>query len=396
MSRRIAVTGIGMVSAIGNDVPGHLDSLKQGRTGISQLENFPSRYAGKIPVGEIKINTLILSKELGLNNKGLTRTTLLAMKALREAVVYAALTPEIIASKETAIINANTVGGMCLTDEMYADSRPETPPSPYIPSYSFAATAVFFQEFYGCKGIINTINTACSSSANSIMYGARLMKAGLAKRAIVGGSDSMAKFTINGFNALRILSNEPCRPFDANRNGLNLGEGAAYLVLEWEDDAKGKPIYGYVAGYGNTNDSHHASALSSEGFGPSLAMQMALDSASIPAKEINYINAHGTATENNDLVESVAMKKVFGEVPPFNSSKCLTGHTLGAAGALEACISLLCLKEQHIFPATGFSQTIPETELFPEIKLTGIPLRYIMSNSFGFGGNCSSLLFSKS
>lgn len=396
MSRKIVVTGIGMVSAIGNDVQGHLDSLMQGKSGITQLENFPSRYAGKIPVGEIKISNADLVNELGTCQPELTRTSLLALKAFKESINYAGLSAAQISSKDTAIINANTVGGMCLTDEMYADSKIENPPSVFIPSYSFAATAIFFQEYYKARGIINTINTACSSSANAIMYGARLMKAGRAKRAIVGGSDSMAKFTINGFNALRILSADPCRPFDAQRNGLNLGEGAAYLVMEWEEDAKGKEVFGEVSGYGNTNDSYHASALSPDGAGPALAMQKALEQARLSADEIEYINAHGTATENNDLVESIAMKKIFSKVPAFNSTKCLTGHTLGAAGALEACISLLSLKTQKIFPATGFAESIPETSLHPVTALTKTRLGHIMSNSFGFGGNCTSLIFSKS
>lgn len=395
MSRRIAVTGIGMFSAIGNDVHGHLNSLTRGSSGISQLENFSSRYAGKIPVGEIKISSDSLKKESGLQKSGITRTTLLAMKALKEAISSASLPPEKISDCQTAIINANTVGGMCLTDEMYADSKPETPPSPYLSAYSFAATAVFIQEYYSAKGIINTINTACSSSANSIMYGARLMKAGRARRAIVGGSDSLGKFTINGFNSLRILSPNPCCPFDAYRNGLNLGEGAAYLILEWEEDAKGKNIYGYVSGYGNASDSYHASSLSPEAFGPGLAMQTALEKSGLLPGNIDYINAHGTATENNDLVESMAMKNVFTLVPPFNSTKCLTGHTLGAAGALEACISLISLKEQKIFPAINFTTPISETGLLPVTRLTRSSLNHVMSNSFGFGGNCSSLIFSK-
>lgn len=395
MSRKIAVTGIGMFSAIGNDVHSHLESLMQGKSGISQLENFKTKYAGKIPVGEIKISSQSLYQQLDLNTPGITRTTLLALKAFKEAIASAGLSNALISSPDTAIINANTVGGMCLTDEMYADSKPGTPASAYLASYSFAATAVFLQEYYRAKGIINTINTACSSSANSIMYAARLMKAGKINRAIAGGSDSLAKFTVNGFNALRILSANPCRPFDVNRSGLNLGEGAAYLALEWEDDAKGKKIYGYLAGFGNANDSFHASSLSPEGYGPQLSMQTALEHSGLSSNQIDYINAHGTATENNDLVESIAMKKIFGKVPSFNSTKCLTGHTLGAAGALEACVSLLSLQEQKIFPATGFSKPISETNLVPVTRLTEMRLNHVMSNSFGFGGNCSSLIFSK-
>ena len=392
---RIAVTGIGMFSAIGNDVHEHLVSLNQGRSGIGRLENFQTRYAEIRPVGEIKMANEDIKECLKLKEMGITRTTLIAMKAFLEATSMASLDNELISGRDTAIINANTVGGMCLTDEMYAESKPENPPSPYISSYSYAATGIFFQKYFAAKGIINTINTACSSSANSIMFGARLMKAGIARRAIVGGSDSLAKLTINGFNALHILSAEPSRPFDAERCGLNLGEAGAYLVLEWEKDARDKKIYGYLSGYANTNDSFHASSLSPDGRGPKLAMERALKRAELPAEKIDYINAHGTATENNDLVESVAMKNIFERVPPFNSTKCLTGHTLGAAGSLEAAISLLAMHNQTIFPAVNYANPIPETMLVPVTENTATTISHVMSNSFGFGGNCSSLIFSK-
>lgn len=392
---RIAVTGIGMFSAIGNDVHEHLVSLNLGKSGISKLENFGTKYAAIRPVGEIKKTTEEIKSSLHLAEDGITRTTLIALKAFLEATSDASIHNNLIGSADTAIINANTVGGMCLTDEMYAESKPENPPSAYVSSYSYAATGIFFQKYFNSKGIINTINTACSSSANAIMFGARLMKAGIVKRAIVGGSDSLAKLTINGFNALHILSAEPCRPFDANRCGLNLGEGGAYLVLEWEEDARDKKIYGYLSGYANTNDSFHASSLSPEGIGPKLSMERALKRANLSPDKIDYINAHGTATENNDLVESVAMKNIFGVVPCFNSTKCLTGHTLGAAGALEAAISLLSLHNQTIFPAVNYSNPIPETMLIPTIEKTSRMIHHVMSNSFGFGGNCSTLIFSK-
>jgi len=396
LSRRIAVTGLGMISAIGRDVQQHLLSLKNGNSGISTLENFFTRYSGSRPVGEIKITNSELEEELNPGESGVTRTSLLALKACKEAIASSGLNDDQISSEDTAIINANTVGGMCLTDEMYADSLANKPSSPFISSYSFAATTVFLQHYFKSRGIVDTINTACSSSANAIIFGARLMKAGKAKRAIVGGSDALARFTINGFNALHILSSAPCRPFDSKRTGLNLGEAGAFLVLEWEDDAKDKEIFGYLSGYANTNDSYHASALSDEGKGPTLSMQRAIASAGIASKDIDYINAHGTATENNDLVESVSMKNIFSEVPPFNSTKGLTGHTLGAAGALEAGISLLSLNEQAIFPGVNFESPIPETMLVPTTVYTPANLNYIMSNSFGFGGNCSSLIFSTS
>ena len=244
-------------------------------------------------------------------------------------------------------------------------------------------------------GPVNTINTACSSSANAIMYGARLIRSGKVKRAIVGGVDSLAKFTINGFNSLHILSNEICTPFDEGRKGLNLGEAAAFLVLEKESDVSGKKIYAALSGYSNANDSFHASSLSDDGIGPYKVMSEALTAAKLDPSKIDFINAHGTATENNDLVESTAMLRLFGKVPAFASTKGNIGHTLGAAGAIEAVYCILNLAEQELYPALHFKNPIPGTGLIPVQSYKKTALTHIMSNSFGFGGNCSSLIFSK-
>jgi 3-oxoacyl-(acyl-carrier-protein) synthase len=173
------------------------------------------------------------------------------------------------------------------------------------------------------------------------MLGARLIKSGRARRAIVGGVDSLAKYTVNGFNSLKILSDAPCKPFDEDRDGLNLGEGAAYLVLEAENVVGDKKIYAEVAGYGNANDAHHPSAMSDEATGAIRSMREAVESAGIGFDLIGYINAHGTGTQNNDGVELTGMAALFEKIPPFNSTKSYTGHTLGAAGAIEAVYSIL-------------------------------------------------------
>jgi len=255
---------------------------------------------------------------------------------------------------------------------------------------------MYLQDRYTMQGFATTINTACSSSANAIQFGARLVRNGRARRAIVGGTDSLAKFTINGFNALQILSTGNCRPFDRDRSGLNLGEGAAFLVLEGEDAlASGKKIYAELTGYCNTNDAFHPSALSAEGDGPFLAMKGALLSAGLNARQIDFINTHGTATENNDQAESRAMVRLFGEPPPFTSTKSYTGHTLGAAGAIEAVYSALSLQHQEMYASLNFEQPIPGIGLRPVRAYRAYPLQHVMSNSFGFGGNCTSLIFSK-
>ena len=392
---RIVVTGMGVISAIGSTVEENRRSLIAGKCGITNLENFPSRFAGVMPFGEIKIATDTLKEQLHAHEHGATRTMLLSLHAFNEAIADSKLSADEISAADTAFISGNTVGGMCLTDELYADTRSKENGSEYLTSYDSASVAIYVQERYKMNGIINTFNTACSSSANAIMYGAKLIQNGFAKRAIVGGADTLAKFTINGFNALRILSDETCRPFDKDRKGLNLGEGAAYLVLEKEEDAAGKKIYAIVAGYGNANDAFHPSSLSAEGAGPVAAMQQALKKANINAGEIGFINAHGTATENNDEVESAAMKNVFDLVPAFASTKGNTGHTLGAAGAIEAVYSILSLTQQEIYPALHFEHAIDATGLVPVDAYRKISLQHVMSNSFGFGGNCTSLIFSK-
>ncbi|MES2775869.1 MAG: beta-ketoacyl-[acyl-carrier-protein] synthase family protein [Bacteroidota bacterium] len=392
---RIVVTGMGVISAIGNTVAENRTSLTEGRSGISRLESFPSKFAGMVPVGEIKMTTEALQQHLAAYEPGVTRTSLLALHAMKDAIADSQLTAAQIAAPDTALIGASTVGGMCLTDEMYQDSRKDSQGSEYISSYDYSSICLYLQKRYAMQGPVNTISTACSSSANSIMYGARLIRSGRAQRAIVGGVDSLAKFTINGFNALHILSPDPCTPFDAGRKGLNLGEGAAFLVLEKESDVAGKKIYASLSGYANANDAFHASSLSDNGEGPYRVMEAALKVANLGTDQIDFINAHGTGTENNDKVESIAMKRLFGTVPAFASTKANIGHTLGAAGAIEAVYCILNLSEQELYPGIHFNTPIEGTDLIPNQHYRREALTHIMSNSFGFGGNCSSLIFSK-
>ena len=212
---------------------------------------------------------------------------------------------------------------------------------------------------------------------------------------IVGGTDCLTKFTLNGFHSLKILSPEACRPFDKNRSGLNLGEGAAYLILEAEDLVLNKKILGRIKGYGNSNDAFHQTASSENGEGAYLAMNKALDSASISADQIDHINAHGTATNNNDLSESRAIKRIFKDgMPDLTSTKSYTGHTLAAAGSVEAVYSLLSINRKIIFPTLNFRTAMKETGLEPVAQVKNKKINTVLSNSFGFGGNCTSLIFS--
>lgn len=387
---------MGVVSAIGNSVAENHLALKAATCGIqNKLDLFPSKYAGILPFGQVPISSDDLLKKLQATEPGVTRTTMLALHAFNEAIADAGLTAADLHSFDTALAGASTVGGMCLTDELYHDANKNQDGSVYTSSYDGASVCMYLQKRFAMNGIINTINTACSSSANAIMYGAMLMNNGFAKRAIVGGTDSLAKFTINGFNALHILSPEICTPFDEGRQGLNLGEGAAFLILEKEEDINGKKVYAELSGYCNTNDAYHPSSLSDEGDGPFLSMQGALKVADLLPDKIDFINAHGTGTENNDEVESRAMMRLFGNPPAFASTKGNIGHTLGAAGAIEAVYSILSLLHQEVYQNLHFKNKIPATGLTPVQLYKKTPVNHVMSNSFGFGGNCSSLIFSK-
>lgn len=385
---------MGVISAVGSTAGENRTALAKGVCGIGQLQNFPSRYAGVLPFGVVKTSTDELKLKHKINDPSVTRTTLLAINAFKEAIQDAALTTEQVTSPNTALIGATTVGGMCLADELYRDANESYNNSPYHSSYDCASVFLFMQQAFKMQGIINTINTACSSSANAIMYGARLIQNGWAAKAIVGGTDSLSKFTINGFNSLHILSPEICRPFDETRQGLNLGEGAAFLVLEAEENIAGKKVYAEVKGWHNTTDAFHPSSLSGDGEGPYLSMQGALQHAGLTVDDIGYINAHGTATENNDLSESRAMIRLFNNVPQFTSTKSNIGHTLGASGAIEAVYSILSLVNGEIYPSLQFNSAIGNTGLQPVTEYQTTTLKNVMSNSFGFGGNCSSLIFS--
>ena len=392
---KIVVTGIGIISPIGNSVAENHAALQAGACGLTSLELFATRYATLLKFGEIKITNEDLKQQLGVTTKGVTRTTLLALHAFVQAIEDRGLSAEELQSSDTALINGNTIGGMSESENLYLDANKNEVGSEYISSYNLGTVNMYIQQRYKIGGVVNTFNTACSSSANAIAYGARLIKNGFAKRAIVGGTDSLAKFTINGFNSLGILSSTLCKPFDAERSGLNLGEGAAFLVLEKEEDAKGKKIYAEVSGWGNTNDAFHPSSLSDNGDGPYLAMKEALEVAKLKPEQIGFVNAHGTATENNDEKESVAMKRLFEKVPAFASTKSNTGHTLGAAGAIEAVYCILNLMHQEVYANLRFENTIETTGLTPVTEYRKMNLEHVMSNSFGFGGNCSSLIFSK-
>ena len=268
----------------------------------------------------------------------------------------------------------------------------------YIPYHNIGEVTGQIADYFGIKGYVTSVSTACSSSANAILTAANLLRTGRAQRIVVGGADALSVFTINGFNSLMILSDADCTPFDAHRKGLNLGEAGAFLIMEREATAlaEGRTIIGVLSGWGNANDAYHQTASSEEGEGAFLAMQQALAISGLTPTDIDYVNAHGTATVNNDLSESRALMRIFGEeIPDFSSTKPFTGHTLAVASAVEAIFSLLAIQEGAVWPNLNWQTPMPEVPLRPQTTLKRKPIKHVLSNSFGFGGNCSTVIFSK-
>jgi len=302
----------------------------------------------------------------------------------------------------TGFINASTVGGMCDTEKVYFDiTDPEKEGDflKYIDTLDCADCTQRIADTVGLTEYITTVSTACSSSANALMYGARLIKQGMLRRVICGGTEALTRFTLNGFNSLKNVDKRPCRPFDQQRNGLNLGEGAAYLVLESESLARenNSVILAELSGYCNSNEAFHPTAPSPEGDGAYAAMKNALAMSGRSMADVQYVNVHGTATLNNDVSEGKALERLFGtQVPPFSSTKPFTGHTLAAAGAIEAIYAVLAIQHQVIFPNLNYSEKMEELSIAPETRLLEqVPVNTVISNSFGFGGNNASLVISK-
>ncbi|HET6769607.1 MAG TPA: beta-ketoacyl-[acyl-carrier-protein] synthase family protein [Chitinophagaceae bacterium] len=387
---KIFVTGIGVVSAIGLNAEENLRSLKSGVTGISKSPVYD------LMLGEVKLSNEQIAELLDLPDEDFSRTTLLSLIAAKEA--WGKNTNS--SNARTGMISSTSVGGLDRIEKYYFESRTDKSSKTYhLMTHDNGRTTERVAAELGISGYIGTISTACSSGANAIMQGARLIEANKLDRVIVGGSDPLALFDIKGFSSLNIYDQEICKPFDKKRMGLNLGEGAAFLVLENDNSISisGNTPLCLLSGWDNATDAFHQTASSANGKGAYLAMINALIKANITSEKINYINAHGTGTGNNDLSESVALKTVFGDnMPPFSSTKGFTGHTLAAAGAIEAVYCVQAIQSQAILPNLNFSTPMTETGMVPETTFrTDVQVEYVLSNSFGFGGNCTCLIFSK-
>ena len=389
----VCITGIGVVSAIGLTVEENLSSLLSSRSGIAPVSFLPG--GRPLLAGEVKISNADLQAKLHVAPGYISRTSLLGIQAAREAWGNNKHSDQL----RTGIISATSVGGMDRSEVFYKDYLAQNRPDfALLKTHDSGSTTERIAQELGIKGYINTLSTACSSAANSIMLGARLLLQDKLDRVLVGGTDALTHFTIDGFRSLMIYDEHWCRPFDESRSGLNLGEGAGFLLLENDKSISfsGNQTICYLNGWANAADAYHQTASSPEGTGATLAITNALKKAQMAPVDITYINAHGTGTKNNDLSESVALKNVFGEnVPAFSSTKAFTGHTLAAAGALEAVFSVLSISKKVIFPNLNYTTKITETGLEPVTELQdNAAVNAVLSNSFGFGGNNSSLVFS--
>lgn len=398
MGKGVAITGMGIISAIGDTVAANYSALINNRPGICDIENIATIHKNVIKVGEIKKTNAELEAILGLAPKNnWSRTAMIGAIAAQQALDDAGITD--VNAHNTGLISATSVGGMDMTERFFYDYYESDENWRYIDAQDGGDSTHKIAGHIGVKGLVTTISTACSSAANAIMLGARLIKAGKLDRVVVGGTDALAKFTINGFKTLMILSDTYNTPFDNNRKGLNLGEAAAFLVLESDEMVAkyNKKVLAYVSGYGNANDAYHQTASSENGDGATLAMEKAFKVSGLKPADIDYINAHGTATPNNDLSEGRALLRIFGDdMPDFSSTKPFTGHTLAAAAGVEAVYSVLALQNNIVFANLNFETPMAEFNLIPQTEIKHKEINHVLSNSFGFGGNCSTLLFSKS
>ena len=369
---RLVITGIGVVSALGVGREQNEARLLAGESGVGVAQVLDTVHT-EWPVGEVPLTNSRLRDLLGTGS--VCRNALLGMLAAREAVADAGLTQEQVSN--TVLLNGTTVGGMDLTEQVAHEwFSGDLTHLNAILQHEAHATGLLISDHLGGVARVITVSTACSSALNALIGGCNLLRTGAAERVLVGGTEALTRFHLNGFGSLGILSSQRCRPFHPDRDGINLGEGAAYLVIEEEQTAlrRNAPIYGYIAGYANRCDAFHQTASSPEGEGAALAMQAAIEMAGLPASAIEYINAHGTATPNNDASEAAAIERVFGQAftpahwPAPLSTKDLTGHTTSASGSIEAAFCLMLMHRR------GY--------------------RFVMTNAFGFGGNDSSLILS--
>lgn len=389
MKDTVSVTGMGIVCAIGNDAQQVLSSLRDGKSGIGGVKYLKTAHTD-IPVGEVKMSNATMGAMLGFDDvSAISRTSLMGAIAVRQALQQADAGD--LTGKRVVLISGTTVGDMDITEQHFADMLKCDDSLKFPSSNECGNSTLEIARLSGLDGIkCTTISTACSSALNAIILGSAMLARDEADIVIAGGSEALSRFHLNGFNTLMILDRERCRPFDDTRAGLNLGEGAAFVVLQ----KNAKNPLAYICGYGNRCDAFHQTASSDNGEGAFLAMSDALAMAGMQPCQIQYINAHGTGTPNNDVSESAAIQRVFHDgVPAVSSTKSFTGHTTSASGSIETVICILAMHNGFIPANLGWKNPIPEG-IIPVRKQENAKIDSVMCNSFGFGGNDSSLVIS--
>lgn len=410
MSKRIVITGLGVISPIGNSVSEYWSSLKAGKSGIDRITAFDvSEYTSRI-AGEVKdidFSNYADPKEI----KRTDRYILLALVAAEEAIRDSELDLDTVDLERCGVIIASGVGGIRTFEDETEKLLKRGPRrvSPFlIPMLITDMASGIVSIKYGFKGLNYTVVSACASAAHALGDAMVNMKAGLMDVAIVGGAEgSIARMGMAGFCSMKALStrnDEPQKascPFDLKRDGFVMGEGSGIVVLETLEHARARnaKIYGEFVGYGATADAYHMSAPSPNHEGAQRAMKMALSGAGIGPADIDYINAHGTSTQFNDKHESTAIAKVFGEHVgslSISSTKSMTGHLLGASGGIEFVASVMAINDSVVPPTINYEDPDPECALnyTPNTSIER-KVDYAMSNSFGFGGHNAVLIVKK-
>ena len=408
--RRVVVTGLGTINPLANNVENTWNKLLDGVSGINHITSFDTSTLPVTFAGEVK--DFDANEYMGKQHaRKLDRSAHLSIFATEQALKDAKIDTEIRLGTNVGIVFGTGIGGIGATEDAVRifDSRGPSRINPLaitqlMPNSSTGQVAIKF----GIEGPSLTITTACAASANAVGEAKNLIENGIVDMVITGGTESgTTPMTIAAFAQIRALSTknetptEACRPFDKNRDGFVMAEGSTVLVLESEESAnkRGVDIYGYVDGYGSTSDAHHITAPAEGGAGAVRAMEKALNDAKLEKNNVDYINAHGTSTPANDKNETTAIKTLFKEDAislNISSTKSMTGHLLGGAGAFESLVCLLSLKDNKIPPTINLNNPDSDCDLnyTPNVLLEK-ELHTAMSNSFGFGGHNAVLVFSK-
>lgn len=409
-NRRVVVTGLGTINPLGNKVSDSWEKLLNGVSGIDHITSFDTENLPVTFAGEVK--NFDANEYMGKQHaRKLDRSAHLSIFATEQALKDAGVDTETRLGSNVGIVFGTGIGGIGATEDAVRvfDSRGPSRINPLaitqlMPNSSTGQVAIKF----GIEGPSLTITTACAASANAVGEAKNLIENGIVDMVVAGGTESgTTPMTIAAFAQIRALSTkndipaEACSPFDKNRDGFVMAEGSTVLIMESEESANSRnaKIYGYVDGYGATTDAHHITAPAEGGAGALRAMELALKDAGIEKNKIEYINAHGTSTPANDKNETLAIKELFAEHAydlQISSSKSMTGHLLGGAGAFESMVCLLSLKNNKISPTINLNTPDEECDLnyTPNIPLDR-EISYAMSNSFGFGGHNGVLIFGK-